>query len=88
MNFDAIYKQYPRKEGKALGRKKFLKQIKTKEQYDSLLRAVANYSHLVRDRDRRYIKMFSSFMSEGIWEEYCDIELPSDSLEEFLNEKD
>jgi hypothetical protein len=66
-DFDAAYELYPRKEGKRRGMQRFHAQIRTQEQYDSLLAAIKNYAATVSDP--KYYKHFSSFMA--CWEDYA-----------------
>ena len=67
-DFEAVYALYPRKEGRKKGLQRCRSQIKTREKYDALLRAVKNYSAKVTDP--QYLKHFDSFM--GCWEDYAD----------------
>ena len=74
-DFGLVYDLYPRKQGKQNGLKKCLKEIKTQEKYDNLLKAVKNYK-LETDQnntEQKYIKQFSTFM--GCWEDYVETEL-------------
>lgn len=68
-DFDAIYKAYPLKKGKAKGMAKLKKLIKTKEDYERIKNAVMAYANAVRGSDPRYIQHFSTFMN-GTWEDY------------------
>jgi len=70
--FEEVYKNYPRKAGKTPGLKKCAKEIKTAKDLEDLSTAINNYS---RHCDRmgyqeKYIKHFSSFMSE--WRDWID----------------
>lgn len=76
-DFDALYKNYPRKEGKSSGLKQCIKQIKTQEDYDALAKAIDRYTaHCLKTDQIR--KHFSSFMgSEKTgypWREWLDTE--------------
>jgi hypothetical protein len=75
-DFELVYQIYPRKEGKQIGLKKCITGIKTKEQYDRLIKSVNNYKSLCEKNktELKFIKLFSSFMSS--WEDY--IELPTE----------
>lgn len=66
-DFDAVYAAYPRKEGKKKGLQRCRSQIKTREKYDALLRAVKNYAAIASPG---YEKHFDTFM--GCWEDYVD----------------
>lgn len=68
-DFEAIYKAYPLKKGKAKGMAKLKKLIKTKEDYDRIKASVMAYAHAVSGSDPRYIQHFSTFMN-GTWEDY------------------
>jgi hypothetical protein len=60
-DFEALYRKYPRKEGKASGIKQCEDQIRTQEQYDSLSKAIDRYSEHCR-RTEQIVKHFSSFI--------------------------
>lgn len=64
-------KYYPRKEGKSKGVKKIAKDIKSEKDLLLLEKAIKNYSTSVSKREKKYIKIFSSFASE--WKDYVDI---------------
>jgi hypothetical protein len=67
-DFDAVYSLYPLKLGKKKGLQRCRSQIKTREKYDALLRAVKNYTASVRDP--QFYKHFDTFM--GCWEDYIE----------------
>ena len=71
-DFDALYKIYPRKEGKSVGLRTFNAQIKTQEDYDLLLKAIKNYNHsiVVNKKDPKFFLMFSTFMNQ--WRDWTD----------------
>lgn len=70
-DFEFVYNLYPKKEGKTKGIEFCQKNIKTKEDYDLLLKAVTRYSKNCRTErtERKFIKLFSSFMS--VWKDYA-----------------
>jgi len=72
LNFDAIYKNYPRKDGKSKGIESCLAKITTSQKYQDLQKAVENYKQLCLEEktERKYIKMFSTFMN--CWEDFID----------------
>ena len=73
LDFEAIYKIYPRKEGKARGMKALNARIKDKETYDRVMLAAMNYAELCRMRgtEKQFIKMFCTFVNN--WTDYEDI---------------
>lgn len=71
-DFDLVYLNYPRKIGKSKGVEKLKKLIKTKTDYDLLLLSVKNYSEISRDVEPKFIKHFSTFVSE--WRDYIEIQ--------------
>lgn len=77
-DFESVYADYPRKEGKQLGLKKCTAQIKTIEDYDNWKIAIANYLKHVQTSniESRYILKFSNFMES--WRDYIHIEPPED----------
>lgn len=70
---------YPRKEGKEIGIKKVMKELKTKEDLMAFERAVIRYKdHCAKNATQpKYIKHFSSFTQS--WREWCDPETGSAS---------
>ncbi len=66
-NFEEVYKNYPRKEGKAKAFEVLKKTILTKKQFDDLNQAVLNYSKSIikNQTDPKFIKQFSSFIGPG-----------------------
>ncbi len=73
-DFEAIYKRYPRKQGKQDGLRKCKAQIKTKADYDALANALEKYIKHLRTQNTQpeYIKHFSTFMSS--WRDWCDVD--------------
>jgi hypothetical protein len=74
LNFEALYKKYPRKEGKSKGLAVCKKRIKTIQQYDDLTSAIDRYAEHVRTQGTEtcYVKHFSTFMNA--WEDWLDPE--------------
>lgn len=72
--FEILYQEYPRKEGKSRGMAKLKSQIKTPEEFDLLRKAIQNYkAHCVsRGLDAQYIKQFSTFVSE--WRDWSEVQ--------------
>lgn len=62
-NFEAVYKMYPRKVGKASGIKRLKLKVKSKYKYDFLLACTSNYiQHIKRERiEPKFIMHFSTF---------------------------
>lgn len=83
LDFEAIYRIYPRKEGKAYGMRNLIARVKDKETYDRVMKAAMNYAELcrVRGTEKQYIKMFGTFVNN--WTDYEDI---SEILTESVNE--
>lgn len=77
-DFELIYEQYPRKEGKSKGMKICKAQIKSEREFSDLKLAIENYSKHVEGRDKKYIKQFSSFMSE--WRDWVDFKPETSEL--------
>lgn len=65
-DFEDVYREYPRKEGRKKGLQRFKSQITTREKYDALVVAVKNYAASITDP--KYTKHFDTFM--GCWEDY------------------
>ena len=74
MKFDATYKIYPRKEGKAKGRGHYLGFLKGRKldgiryklSAEDMYYAVERYAEKVKGREQKHIMMFSSFMNKPI----------------------
>lgn len=76
LDFDALYKKYPRKEGKSKGIKKLKSEITTWEDFQKLSLAIANYAASRIGQDATFTKHFSTFASE--WRDWIDFK-PSDA---------
>lgn len=68
LDFDALYKIYPRKEGKKRGIEICKRQIKTQDDYNKLELAIKNYARIKKGSE--FIKHFSTFMNE--WSDWLD----------------
>ena len=78
--FDAFYARYPRRgEGKAEGRKVFLRDVTTTKALDEINRALDAYAaRLTADgTERKYIKHFSTFMH--CWRDFLDEPAPDEN---------
>lgn len=82
-DFSEIYAKYPRKQGKTAGLKACRKQILSDEQFAKLSLAVDRFNkhHKAQGTDKKYIPLFSTFMSS--WEDCLDadygaVTLPGD----------
>lgn len=70
-DFEALYKNYPLKLGKAKGLTTCRAKITTQEKYEQLRSAIANYTEHCRDKEAKYIKHFSTFMN--CWEDWVAV---------------
>lgn len=73
-NFEAIYQEYPRKDGKQQGLRICKARIKNQEDYDKLLCAVRRYRAQC-DREgteKQFIKHFSTFMFGDKWKDWLE----------------
>ena len=68
-NFDLLYAEYPRHEGKEKGMEAAERCIRTQPDYDALLGAVRNYRRQVAGTATKYILLWSTFMN-GRWKDY------------------
>ena len=73
-DFDSVYKNYPRKLGKAAGMKKLKREIKNKEDFENLKIAVDNFCQLMKNERRAADKIpyFSTFANS--WQDYLQFE--------------
>lgn len=71
-DFEALYKKYPRHEGKSIGLRRCRSQIETQKQYDDLSRAIDVYRERCQREgyDKSFIKQFSSFMTD--WRDWLE----------------
>lgn len=71
-DFEAVYKAYPRKQGKSRGLTWLKTHIKTEKNYGLLLGAVKNYAAYcgAEIKDEQYIKHFSTWVKE--WRDWSD----------------
>jgi hypothetical protein len=72
-DFDAVYKNYPNKQGKQKGFEYCARHIKTEDDYNALKKSVDNYALVVKGKSKNYIKHFSTFMN--CWKDYININL-------------
>lgn len=72
VDFEKIYSDYPRKQGKAKGIKKARAEIKTQDDLAMLAQAIQRYRDHCRNNkiEAQYIKHFSTFMGE--WRDWLD----------------
>lgn len=84
-DFEKIYEKYPRKLGKKKGIDSCIAQIKTSEQYDSIISAVTLYAeHCRKERtEPKFIKHFSTFMNS--WTDWISPEVGRVSLTTRVN---
>ena len=82
-NFDLIYGEYPRKEGKMNGINKLKKIIKNQDQFNLVLEASKKYKEYCLDQgtETRYIKLFSTWVNGEHWND--DLKTKQQLLEEF-----
>ena len=83
-DYEAIYRAYPRKDGKSRGLALCEKQIRTAGDYAALKVAVANYAIQVQDREAKYQKHFSTFM--GCWRDYITVERPPEPIDRLMED--
>lgn len=68
-DFEGIYKRYPRKQGKADGLRACKRKIKTPEQFDLLILAVANFAASREGEDPNFTPYFSTWINKQ-WEDW------------------
>lgn len=83
-DFDAVYNNYPRKEGRKKGEQIFKREIKTFEDYELLKTAIENYRIKTKDTEKQFIKQFGTFMNN--WRDYIEREkTPYEEFRETLD---
>lgn len=85
-DFEAIYKLYPRKQGKLNGIKKLRKEIRSGDQYADLCRAVGNFvaHHRRAGTEPTFLPYFSTFVStwrEWLLPETGTVKIPGEERE-------
>lgn len=77
--FNTVWAVYPNKIGREAALKKFLLQVKTKEDYDLLVKGIENYKKDIEDKqtDKRYIKHGSAFFN-SVWRDWAVMESVDD----------
>lgn len=80
LDFEKVYKSYPRKLGKTEGIKKCQKEIKNQKDYELLLIAIQKYKNHCESNitEAKYIKYFSTFMGE--WRDWLEEEAGTCSI--------
>lgn len=66
-DFESVYREYPRKEGKSIGLKKLKALITTQEEFDTLLAGTKRFAYLSRAKEPKYIPLFSTFVEQQRW---------------------
>lgn len=71
-DFDSVYQEYPRKEGKSKGIDKCQAQVKNEADFQALRSAISRYKAHCEGKgiEPQYIKHFSSFMAS--WRDWLD----------------
>lgn len=69
-DLEALYRLYPRKEGKSAGMRKLKYEIKTQADYGQVKQAIQNYSAMLLSSDKQFIKLFSTF--SNCWRDYLE----------------
>jgi len=69
-DFETVYRDYPRKEGKSDGISKLKKEITNHQQLDQVRIAIANYKKRKLGDDPKFIMHFSTFV--GKWKDWLD----------------
>jgi hypothetical protein len=72
LDFERVYQEYPRKEGKKGGLKVCDREIKTPEDYALLISAIKRYRehHRKIGTEKQFLKHFATFMGE--WRDWLD----------------
>lgn len=75
LDFEELYKMYPRKIGKKSGITKLQSKIKTQEDFEKVKIAIINYTNQIKKlcTEEKYIKHFSSFVNN--YEDYLTEEV-------------
>lgn len=69
-DFETLYKNYPRREGKTGGIKIAKREIKSPEDFEALSKAIDRYRKVKSGSEPQYILLFSTFM--GSWRDWLD----------------
>lgn len=82
LDFETVYQEYPRKDGKQEGLKICKAKIKTPEAFEHLLSAVRRYrAHCEREgTEKQYIKHFSTFMQGDKWKDWLEPDAGSSTI--------
>jgi len=86
-DFESLYQSYPLKKGKMRGLKQCGIQITTREDFDSLSKAILNYREDCRKNktEPKYIKHFSTFLNE--WRDWTDPDVGTVNLNGVIKQK-
>lgn len=69
--FEQIYQEYPRREGKTQGFKVYQREIRSPALWNDLSRAISNYRQVKSGTDPKYLLHFKTFMNQ--WRDWLDI---------------
>lgn len=86
-DFEAVYRKYPRKEGKSRGMSKLRTTIKDEATYDAFIFAAESYIALCHKerREPKFIKHWGTFVNN--WTDYLTKDLAVKSVTETQLEK-
>lgn len=84
-DFESLYREYPRREGKAAGMKRLATMITTEEDFTLFATAVRNYAEKCRVEaiEPKFIKLWSSFIGTKdceSWRDYIEFKASPPSL--------
>lgn len=79
--YEAVYRLYPRKEGKAEGMAKLKRSCPTHRSLAEFKASVEAYARIVRGRPKDKIKHFSTFVEKDRWRDYLDETVLADATE-------
>lgn len=84
---NAVYQEYPRKEGKSKGFEIAKREIKSEQDLQDLTKSIKNYKSMLTEKntDPKYIKMFSTFMNS--WRDCLDSEFGKAEVGDSMKEK-
>lgn len=84
--FEQIWKEYPRKQGKSVALKAYIKARKNGVDKDTILTGIKNYVNAINQNktERKYIKQGSTWFNQECWNDEYNVKPRRDDLDDIL----
>ena len=83
--FEALWKLYPRKQGKEKAKAYYEKARKKGTTYEEVEQGIKAYCNYVKGKDKQYVKMGNTFFSQQAWQDDWSIDNGDTGFNEYRN---